>query len=276
MEGTQDDPAMRTVFYEQIDSERRRADEAGRCCSHAGNLHIRSSLENLSPMTTDQTLTMMKTPEHVVAMHEAGHTAVALSTEVADTVVEVRLFVDSETSDWAGGVEFSNDSNLTPLEGICRVATGFAGPLTQLKFFPETFPPELLRLIKEGGGLLRGVAIAQSRKLHIETNWGGDLNPFHLALKTFTIPTFQHELSGYFQIEEQVNAFLATKRGEILVRTIADELMKKRTIRKSDLAAFRNGADFSFCLPADLPINPTIPAKPPTIPPSTGELPKRA
>ena len=159
--------------------------------------------------------------KHLVAIHEAGHAAIALALDIRTQLTELRLYRHSKTLEWQGFVRFYVDKELDEKLATQRFASSLAGPLSQLKFHPESAPRKLQELIKSEQGLLQATAtIIKSGLQHeTKTNWWPDLLLFQTAVQ------LNLDLEDFFEVEKQVSQFIETQDGEDLIRSVANKVL---------------------------------------------------
>ena len=182
----------------------------------------------------------MKSEKHVVALHEAGHLLVVLSTPLKHFLESARIFEVSEG--WAGDVcldrvRLNQEFNSKRLPGgrVFTIANGLAGPLAQIEYYPESIPRELLSLINRNEkSLLFAARLILKDKLGICVHWWPDLRDWILDCKQ-SRPNQDEE---YLSIEREIVRVLSDEKARRSISFLKDALLAKHELTGDELRRF--------------------------------------
>ena len=182
----------------------------------------------------------MKPEKHVVALHEAGHLLVVLSTPLKQFLESARI--SDDTGEWAGEVcldrvrlneEFK--SKRLPGGRVFTIANGLAGPLAQIEYYPESIPEELSSLInKNDKSLLFAARRDQKDNLGNCVHWWLDLEEWLADCKRTRV----NQDEEYRSIEREIVRVLSDEKARRCISFLKDALLAKHELTGDEIRSF--------------------------------------
>ena len=174
----------------------------------------------------------MKSEKHVVALHEAGHLLVVLSTPLKQFLESARIFEVLEG--WAGEVRLNKefDSERLPETRVFTIANGLARPLAQIEYYPESIPEELSSLInKNKKSVLFAARLNLKDKLDIWGHWWRDLDEWSANCKRPRAGPDEE----YRSIEREIVRVLSEEKARRCISFLKDALLAKHELTGDEI-----------------------------------------
>ena len=170
--------------------------------------------------------------KHVVAMHEAGHVLVILSTPLREHIVEARIF--NKGDEWLGETRLDErDRAKIDPNTVYEFAKNIAGPLAQIRFCEKSIPDQITQLLLSSSGLLEATRLAVEKKIELLSNWQYDL-----ASWTSFCARYPAEFAtNFFKVEAAIDKFFQRVKPASVLNELADRLAAKKNANGEELLA---------------------------------------